>query len=184
MTQEVAHPVLSPSQAEWRIEGLAAQGPDPELKEKLMLFGQFVGDWDILECRYLGDDGKWTSEKGRIHWRWILDGRALQDVWSTIDKESGKEVPGGTTVRFYDEKIDAWRSTWISPSQGAVKAFIGRQAGNEIALDGKNEEGQPIKWIFSEVTKNSFRWRAEVRINGGGTWTMYEEMRIRRRGDL
>ncbi len=26
------------------IKGLVADSPDPELKEKLMLFGQFVGD--------------------------------------------------------------------------------------------------------------------------------------------
>jgi len=29
------------------IKGLGADGPDPRLKEKLMLFGQFVGDWHI-----------------------------------------------------------------------------------------------------------------------------------------
>jgi len=29
------------------IKGLGADGPDPKLKEKLMLFGQFVGDWEI-----------------------------------------------------------------------------------------------------------------------------------------
>ena len=31
----------------WIIIGLGANGPDPNLKEKLMLFGQFIGDWEI-----------------------------------------------------------------------------------------------------------------------------------------
>jgi hypothetical protein len=36
----------------WMIKGLGADGPHSEFKEKLMLFGQFVGDWDIIEARY------------------------------------------------------------------------------------------------------------------------------------
>ena len=28
------------------IKGLGAEGPDSGIKEKLMLFGQFVGDWE------------------------------------------------------------------------------------------------------------------------------------------
>jgi len=28
-------------------QGLGANGIDPSLREKLMLFDQFVGDWDI-----------------------------------------------------------------------------------------------------------------------------------------
>ena len=34
------------------IKGLGADGPDPNMRQKLMLFGQFVGDWDIVEARY------------------------------------------------------------------------------------------------------------------------------------
>ena len=79
----------------WEIEGLPAEGPYPEHRAKLALFGQFVGDWEIQENRYLQDDGTWSKESGRIHWRWILEGRALQDVWSSIDEETGKEIPWG-----------------------------------------------------------------------------------------
>jgi hypothetical protein len=167
--------------AVWEIQGLSAQGPNSELKEKLELFGQFVGDWDILEDRYLEEDGTWISQRGELHWRWILDGRAVQDVWGTIDEETHDLHPDGTTVRFYDPNIHAWRSTWISPIQGVVKTFIGRQVGNEIVLEGKSTEGYPVKWIFSEITPNSFRWRAEETRDEGKTWTLKEEMRIRRR---
>lgn len=165
----------------WEIQGLAAHGPNLEYEEKLKLFGQFVGDWDIVECRYLQADGTWATQRGELHWRWILDGRALQDVWATIDEKANNLVPDGTTVRFYDPKIDAWRSVWISPTQGVVKTFIGRQVGNEIILEGKSTEGYPVKWIFSEITANSFRWRSEETRDEGKSWTLREEMRIRRR---
>lgn len=165
----------------WAIEGLPARGPDPGLKEKLTLFGQFVGDWDILENRYLRDDGTWAKERGEIHWRWILEGRATQDVWTSIDEKTGGQIPRGTTVRFYDQKINAWRSTWISPRQGAVGAFIGKKVGKEIVLETKSDEGYLVKWIFSDVSEDSFRWRAEESRDEGKTWTLREEMKIRRR---
>jgi len=163
------------------IEGLLAEGANPEMREKMMLFGQFVGDWDILDDRSLQPDGTWTTTRGELHWGWILDGRAVQDVWMWIDEKTGKLIPEGTTVRFYDGKIDAWHSVWLSPNQGAVKTFVARQVGDEIVLEGKTAEGYPVKWIFSDITPDFFRWRAEETQDNGKTWTLTEEMRIRRR---
>ena len=165
----------------WKIIGLEANQPFPGLKEKLALFGQFVGDWDILEDRYLQPDGTWAVSRGELHWRWILDGKAVQDVWSFTEQKTGNPIPEGTTVRFYDKKIDAWHSVWISPNQGVVKTFIARRVGEEIVLEGKSTDGHPVKWIFSEIRPDSFRWRSEETRDNGETWTMREEMRIRRK---
>ena len=164
----------------WRIEGLPADGPTPELAKKLALFGQFVGDWDILECRSLEGDGTWSTSRGKLHWRWVLEGRAVQDVWTTIDEKSGRSVPIGTTIRFYDPKIDAWHSVWLAPVFGVVRPFIGRAVGSEIVLEGKNDRGNPIRWIFSDITGSSFRWRGEELRTPPSGWVLYEEMRIRR----
>jgi hypothetical protein len=163
------------------ISGLVADGPFPDLKEKLALFGQFVGDWDILEDRCLQPDGTWAVSRGELHWGWILNGRAVQDVWMSNDEKSRKSTPEGTTVRFYDPKIDAWHSVWISPTQGVVKTFVAHQIGDEIVLEGKTAEGYPVKWIFSEITPSSFRWHSEESRDNGKSWTLKEEMRIRRR---
>ena len=95
----------------WVIKGLAADGPDMDLKEKLMLFGQFVGDWDIVECRYTQADGTEVKMSGEVHFRWILGGTAIQDVWMGSRKDSQTVTLFGATIRFYDPKIDAWRST-------------------------------------------------------------------------
>jgi len=163
------------------IQGLLAYGPTPELRQKMMLFGQFVGDWDILEDRYVQPGGSWVHSRGELHWGWILDGRAVQDVWMTIDEETNKAIPDGTTVRFYDPAIDAWHSVWLSPTQGRVKTFIGRKVGEEVVLEGKTPEGYPVKWIFSDITPNSFRWHSEESRDNGNSWILREEMQIRRR---
>ncbi|HEX9567149.1 MAG TPA: hypothetical protein VGA48_06080, partial [Thermoplasmata archaeon] len=156
--------------------------PFPGLKEKLALFGQFIGDWVIEEARYpRGAHGVELRSQGEIHFGWILDGRAVQDVFMTRDPEMARAVPIGTTVRFYDPKMDAWQSVWISPVQELVQTFIGRKIGDEIVLESKTRDGYPEKWIFSEITKNSFRLHAEESHDHGNTWILTEEMRVRRR---
>ena len=41
-----------------------------------------------------------------MHFNWILDGRAIQDVWMNKDASTKRMIPGGTTIRFYDpEKL-------------------------------------------------------------------------------
>ena len=86
------------------IRRLNAKGASGELKDKLMLFGQFVGDWDIVEWRNLKEDGFWENSIGEVHWGWILGGRATQDIWMPV----GEAVPNlRTVVRFYDPKIYA-----------------------------------------------------------------------------
>ena len=165
----------------WKLPGLGAEGPISDMEQKLALFGQFVGDWDILEDRYLLPNGTWTVSRGELHWRWVLDGRALQDIWMTIDEKTHESISDGTTLRFYDSKIDAWHVVWISPLQCVVKTLVGRKVGDEIVLEGKTVEGYPVKWIFSEITRDSFRWHSEETRDNGKTWTLREEMRIRRR---
>ena len=163
------------------IEGLMAAGPFAQDAARLALFGQFVGDWDIIEWKNQQEDGSWVVGRGRLHWRWILEGRAVQDVWSTIDNSTGREVPLGTTIRFYDPKIDAWQSVWISPVNRVARVFIARKLGDEIVLESKNARGNPIRWIFSEIGSNSFRWREEELRTPPSGWVMDEEMRIHRR---
>jgi hypothetical protein len=164
----------------WTIKGLGAVGPDPNLEEKLMLFGQFVGDWDIVEARYTQADGTEIKLKGEVHFGWILGGRAIQDVWMGYRENSQRFILFGTTIRFYDSKIDAWRSTWLSPIKGIVQTFIARKINDEIVLEGKTIEGYPEKWIFSQITPQSFRWHSEETHDNGKTWQLTEEMQIRK----
>jgi len=66
-----------------------------------------------------------------------LGGRAIQDVWIECAATDASSDSGdwGTTLRPYDHKIDAWRSTWIGLNHGVVMPFIARQIGDEIVLE-------------------------------------------------
>jgi hypothetical protein len=124
---------------------------------------------------------------GDLHFGWVLDGRAVQDVWRV--PASGEAPPGlrpfhGTTLRFYDPALGAWRSTWIDPLNGRVRRFIGRPEGDDIVLDGLDDDPAE-RWSFRDITPGpapeSFRWAGEVSTDGRRTWRLDEEMLIRRR---
>jgi hypothetical protein len=165
--------------------GLAADGPAEDRADELMLFGQFVGDWDVDFTVY-GPEGAGHTEKAEWHFGWVLEGRAVQDVWIVPrrverDKASPVRSDYGTSLRFYDAEIDAWRVVYVSPLQGDVLTFVARKVGDEIVLEGRDPEGSPMRWIFSEITGESFRWRRVVSEDGGKTWRLHKEMRARRR---
>jgi hypothetical protein len=166
------------------IEALQANGPLLNLAEELQLFGQFVGGWDVQVINYEPDGSSQTIE-AEWHFGWILEGRAIQDVWIAPKRSlrvAEKDAPGdyGATIRFYDAKIDAWRSTWIGPVKGKVIPFIAREIDDEIVLEGKLETGTELKWVFSEITKESFRWRSVESADGWTSELKVQEMLCRR----
>jgi hypothetical protein len=74
-----------------------------------------------------------------------------------------------------------WRSTWIGPRRCVVMPFLARGVGDEIVLEGSFEEGVRLRWIFSEITPDSFSWRAVDSNDDGASWTLHQEMTARRR---
>ncbi len=169
-----------PSHSQWRIRGLGADAPDPAFREKLALFGRFVGDW-TGEAVFVQPDGREVpGGKGEVHFNWILGGRAIQDVWMYEDPKSRRMVPAGTTVRFYHPEEDAWRSVWVSPMQGAVLAFTGREVDDEIVLETDAGGGRWERWIFFEIRPDSFRWREEVSRDDGRTWSIQQRYHLER----
>ncbi len=164
------------------IKGLGADGPDPELKEKLKLFGQFVGDWEI-ESQWFLPDGTTLHGKGEVHFGWILRGTAIQDVWiGQIEKPppGWPRIGFGTTVRFYDPRIDAWQIVWVDPVSRIVATFVARGVGEDIVLEGRNKEGYPERWIYSEITPRSFLWRAVESRDNEKTWRLLQKISARR----
>jgi hypothetical protein len=160
---------------------LHAEGPGGPHPERLDLFGRFVGAWD-LDWRGTGLDGAPARAAGEVVFGWILAGTALQDVWRVpLDPAAGgMRSFHGTTVRFYDPAIDAWRSTWLDPRNGRVRRFIGRPDGDGILLEGQDQHPRE-RWRFQDLGPDRFRWTSETSTDGGRTWVRDEEMLARRR---
>jgi hypothetical protein len=164
---------------------LLATGRSSEIPDAADVYGWLIGSWELDVLHYWVD----VSERGiksEAHFAWVLEGRAVQDVWIVPRRSSRTAELGktnntyGTTLRVWDGAIQAWRVSWINPVTGARAELIGRWSGKDIAQIGTHADGTPIRWIFSEITPDSFRWTGEALNPDGQTWRLEGEFRGKR----
>ncbi len=165
---------------------LPTPAPHPSVADKLAPFAPLIGSWDV-DIVYHSPDGD-RRVTGEWHFDWALEGRALVDIWiapARAQRTGSMPVSGewGMTVRFYDPSIDAWRSTWHGPKHHIVMPFIGRPVNGEIVLEGSFEPAVVTRWIFSDITADTFRWRAVSSRDNWKTETLTQEMFARRCSD-
>jgi hypothetical protein len=161
------------------VQYLEAPGPDPEYAEKLMLYGQFVGRWDIA-ATWIKAGGERSHASGEWHFSWILGGRGIQDV---LFRKNASPRTYGTTIRCYDSESDLWHVAWMQPYGREFVHLIGRQIGDRIVQEGTAAD--PVRrerWSFTEIRRNSFLWLGEASCDGGVTWVLKQEMRGNRIG--
>jgi len=60
---------------------LTAPGRAPDILDKDDVYGWLVGDWELDVHHYWGRDVSARHMKGEVHAAWVLEGRAVQDVW-------------------------------------------------------------------------------------------------------
>ena len=140
-----------------------AAAPRPELAERLGVFAPLIGSWD-LRVEDVAPDGTVEVSDGEWHFGWALDGRALADVWISPSRAAraagARDGEWGLSLRFWDDALGAYRSTWHGPLRGWVIPFTARPTGDGLVLEG-SRDGIRLRWIFSALTPSSFRWRAE-----------------------
>lgn len=150
------------------IDALHTAGPSPDRAEKMKLYGWLIGSWTMAATVH-GDDGTTHRGSGEIHFGWVLEGRAIQDVWS---------LPGvfyGTTLRIYDPGIDAWHVLWSDPLRQFYTRQIGRAQGDTIVQIGRNDAGEAVRWSFADITPDTFHWIGERSRDDGRSWQVQAE---------
>jgi hypothetical protein len=123
----------SSSEREAMINVLASGEPNASLGEEAQTFDRFVGTWDA-EFNSYRKEGKVYHRKRELHFGWVLDGRAVQDL--SI----------GTTIRFFDTSLKQWRIAFILPEFNYVVTAQGGREGDRIVLRGVDSNGFPIRW--------------------------------------
>ncbi len=156
-----------------------------EIPEAVDLYGWLIGSWELEVVGY-EDPGNVIRTTGEAHFAWVLEGRAVQDVFinprrSDRGPDSAKFANWfGTTIRIYDPTIQAWRVNWFNPRDGIRAELLARRQGKDIVQEGKFPGGTPIRWTFSEIAENSYRWRGERLETDGKTWRLQVEFHARR----
>src|SRR6187401_1880027 len=148
---------------------LAASGRSAEIPGSADAYGWLVGSWELDVLHYWAIDVSAQGIKGEVHAGWVLEGRAVQDVWimprrgdrsARLDKNLNMY---GTTLRVWDSSIGAWRITWSNPAGNHFEEQIGRRNNNEIIQIGTRPDNTSTRWTFTEITANSFHWVGESR---------------------
>ncbi len=156
-------------------DALRADGPAADRAEPMGLYGWLIGSWRFDATVY-PDSTPPHQGVGEIHFGWVLAGRAVQDVWI---------LPGvfhGTTLRVYDPGLDAWHILWSDPVRQYYTRQIGRARGRDIVQEGTNDAGHRLRWSFTEITGDAFRWLGER--DEDGTWHVQADFRAKRNGEV
>jgi len=167
------------------LDALDAGGPAADRAQNMDLYGWLVGSWELDVVGY-PENGPQRRRPGEWHFGWVLEGRAIQDVWIVPSRRArgpGEIVENGfygTTLRVYDPRIDAWHIQWTDPVSQTYFTMVGRKQGETIVQEGKGAGANPIRWSFSDIAPKSFRWRGEVSADGGATWRLNVEFFARR----
>lgn len=166
---------------------LVAAGPAPDRAGRMDLYAWLIGSWDFDMAEYQ-PGGVQRKRTGEWHFAWVLEGRAIQDVWlvpgagARVGDAVAQDNYYGSTLRTYDPRIDAWRIQWTDPVSQRYFDMIGRKVGARIVQDGKLPDGTPLRWSFNDIEADRFVWRSEVSPDGGATWVRNVEFAARRRG--
>ena len=164
------------------LPGLVSPGPHPDIPIDQRIFAPLIGGWD-LEVRWYEDGRITRREDGEWYFAWVLEGRGIQDVWIVPPRpaRAGRLdlYEYGTSLRFYDAAHGAWRSTWLGPIHGMIRTFVARGREGRIELETDPGQGEPMRWIFDEVTQVSFTWRNFVQRNE--RWLLQQDFLARRK---
>ena len=149
------------------------------------LYGWLIGSWDMDVLHYRVDLGN-ARRRGEIHFGWVLEGRAVQDVWIMPPPRephaglTSADTMYGTTLRVWDPALRAWRVTYINPLTGQRDELVGRRVGDDLVQIGTHADGTPIRWNFTDITSDSFRWSGVALEPDGVTWRLEAEFLGRR----
>jgi len=164
------------------VTALKAIGPHPTLGDHAKLFGRLVGTWDV-EYTDFSKDGKASHRSGEFIVGWVMDGRAIQDVWIVNPSGTRKDREVYTDLRYYDPKSGTWPATFFDPEHASVARFTGGAVGDDrIVLDTQDFGGTDTRWSINDIRPDSFIWHEEESLDGGKTWRLLAEYHMKRRG--
>lgn len=164
------------------VTALPAMGPHPSLGDQAKVFGRFVGTWDG-EYTEFSKDGTATHSSGEWIFGWVMDGRAIQDLFIIHPSAAHQEGFVGTSLRYFDPKSGTWSVTFVDPENNSVATLTGGAVGdNRIVLHKQNADGRETRWSFDDIRPDSWVFRDEETRDGGKTWRLREEDHMMRRG--
>ena len=132
--------------------------------------------------------GAWTAHLSRlVHpltgsktWIHYQGTSVVRKIWNGLANYGELEVIGpaghieGLTLRLYDPQSHQWNISWASSSDGTLgQPMIGGfKNGRGEFFDQEQLNGRAIyvRFVFSDITSNAFRFEQAFSDDGGATW--------------
>lgn len=143
-------------------------------------FGKLIGEWDTIWIENFGRENE-TVKKGEWIFQRVLNGCGIQDLFIVPSREERKRLnlPNaeyGTTIRMYHPDAKCWEVYYTCI--GEYTKLTARKEGEQIVIT-ESSEGK-IKWIFSDITDNTFHWQNVIQ-NVHGEWEVMCDCRASRK---
>ena len=166
------------------VKALLATGKAAYIPEEDNLFGWLVGAWDFIWQDNKSANGP-RQVKGEWIFSWIIEGQSMQDVFicparGERDTNPQPDAAYGTTIRTYNPQRRIWHVYYVG--SGDMSILEARREGGDIVLACLNCQGVMMKWQFSEMKTNSFRWQNFMSFDNGQNWQLEGELLATRRG--
>jgi hypothetical protein len=167
------------------VTALRATGPHPSLGDHASVLERLVGTWDV-EYMDVSKDGKEIHRSGQLIVGWVMDGRAMEDLWIVYPSEAGKDREVYADLRYFDTKSGTWPAIFIDPQDASFATFKGGAVGDDrIVLDSQDlVAGQTRRWSFNDIRDDSLLFRDDASSDGGKTWRLKSEYHMKRRGSV
>lgn len=160
------------------LTALKSEGPPADRVKDMDLYGWLIGSWEMDTVRRM-DDGTIQKRTGECHSDWVLEGRAIQDIWIR-PRRPAPSTMYGTTLRIFDSRVGAWHIIWADPLNQDYSRQIGRPEGKDIVQIGEDSRGLKTRWRFTEIAADSFHWIGEERSSESDPWQITYEHLARR----
>jgi hypothetical protein len=167
------------------ITELRAAGPSASLGDHADLLGRLIGTWDV-QYMDISKSGKAIYRTGQLLVGWVMDGRAIEDLWIVNPSDSSKDREVYADVRYFDPKSGTWPAVFIDPQIASIATFTGGAAGDDrVVLDSQDlVPGQIRRWSFNDIRRDSLVFRDDASSDGGKTWARKSEYHMKRRGSV
>src|SRR4026209_2960290 len=97
-------------ETDWLNATLAAEWRADEIPESADAYGWLVGSWDLDVLHYWGMNVSSRGIKAGVHAGWVLEGRAIQDVW-IMPRRSERTTPLEKMMNMYGTTLRVWDPT-------------------------------------------------------------------------
>lgn len=131
----------------------------------------WVGDWTVVNTTPGANNQSASNRIERMY-----GGKVIHESFKMGTFE-------GESWSVYNAKGKTWHQTWVD-NQGTYIAMAGGKRGETVVIQTIKRPDAPLvanRMIFSDIKRDSFKWRWEATRDGGKTWTLGMRLEYKRK---